>query len=212
MTEPDVALTDYGLAVECALFVALLGRQEGGDPRLRRPWQLFFGAGAVAALAGGTVHGFFLDPATVGARVLWPLALLAVGGSALAAWAIGARLLLAPAGARVLEALAAAAWLAYAAAVLAGRQAFAIALIAYLPATLFLLVALALRYRATRQPAGLAGLLGLGATLVGAAVQHGRLAVHPIYFNHNALYHVIQAGAFVLLYVAARRLAGGRPC
>jgi hypothetical protein len=30
--------------------------------------------------------------------------------------------------------------------------------------------------------------------------------------NHNALYHVIQAGALWLLSATARRLAGGRPC
>jgi hypothetical protein len=209
VTEPDVTLTDYGLAAECALFAWLLGRRAGGDPGQGARWTLFFVAGAVAAAAGGTVHGFFLDPATAGARLLWPLTLIAVGGSALAAWAIGARLLLAPAGARALEGVAAAAWVAYAGAVLGGAQAFAVALAAYLPATLFLSVAVAARYRQTREPALLAGLLGLGGTLAAAAVQHGRVAVHPVYFNHNALYHVIQAGAFLLLFAAARRLTGG---
>jgi hypothetical protein len=215
MTEPDVTLTDYGLAAECALFAWLLGRRDswhGGDSRQRVRWILFFAAGAIATAAGGTVHGFFLDPATTGARLLWPLALLAVGGSALAAWAIGARLLLGPAGARALEGVAAAAWVAYAGAVLGGARTFAVALGAYLPATLFLLVAFTARYRQAREPVLLAGLLGLGGTLVAAAAQHGRLAVHPVYFNHNALYHVIQAGALWLLFAAARRLAGGRPC
>jgi hypothetical protein len=212
MTEPDVTLTDYGLAAECALFAWLLARRDGSDPRLRARWMLFFVAGAIATAAGGTVHGFFLDPTTAGARLLWPLALLAVGGSGLAAWAIGARLLLTPAGARTVEGVAVAAWVAYGGAVLGGAHAFEVALGAYLPATLFLFVAVALEYRRTRQPAFLAGLVGLGSTLVAAAVQHGRLAVHPVYFNHNALYHAIQAGALLLLFAAARRLAGGRPC
>ena len=212
MTEPDVTLTDYGLAAECALFAWLLGRRDASDAGQRARWILFFVAGAVAAAVGGTVHGFFLDPASPGARLLWPLALLAVGGSALAAWAIGARLLLPPAGARGLEGVAVAAWVAYAGAVLGGARTFAIALGAYLPATLFLFVAFAARYRRMRERAFLAGLLGLVGTLVAAAVQHGRVAIHPVYFNHNALYHVIQAGALVLLFAAARRLAGGRPC
>jgi hypothetical protein len=212
MTEPDVTLTDYGLAAECALFAWLLGRRREDDPGQRARWTLFFAAGAVATAAGGTVHGFFLDPATTGARLLWPLALLAVGGAALAAWGIGARLLLRPAGARALEGVAAAAWVAYAGAVLAGARSFSVALAAYAPATLFLIVAVAARYRRTREPAFLAGLVGLGGTLVAAAAQHGRLGVHPVYFNHNALYHVIQAGALWLLFATARRLAGGRPC
>jgi hypothetical protein len=212
MTEPDVTLTDYGLAVECALFAWLLRRGDAGDAGQRARWILFFVAGAVAAAVGGTVHGFFLDPAGPGARLLWPLALLAVGGSALAGWAIGARLLLSPAGARGLEGVAVAAWVAYAGAVLGGARTFAVALGAYLPATLFLFAAFIARYRRTREPVFLAGLLGLGGTLVAAAAQHGRLAAHPVYFNHNALYHVIQAGALWLLFAAARRLAGGRPC
>jgi hypothetical protein len=212
MTEPDVTLTDYGLAAECALFAWLLGRRDASDSGQRARWILFFVAGAVAAAAGGTVHGFFLDPATADARLLWPLALLAVGGSAVAGWAIGARLLLRPAGARALEGVAVAAWVAYAGAVLSGARTFAVALGAYLPATVFLFVAVAARYRRTREPAFLAGLLGLVATLVAAAAQHGRFAVHPVYFNHNALYHVTQAGALWLLFAAARRLAGGRPC
>jgi hypothetical protein len=212
MTEPDVTLTDYGLAAECALFAWLLGRRDASDAGQRARWILFFVAGAVATAAGGTVHGFFPDPASGGARLLWPLALLAVGGSALAAWAIGARLLLGPAGARALEGVAVAAWVAYAGAVVGGAQTFAVALGAYLPATLFLVVAFAARYRRTRERAVLAGLLGLGGTFLAAAAQHGRLAVHPVYFNHNALYHVIQAGALVLLFAAARRLVGERSC
>jgi uncharacterized protein DUF6962 len=211
MTEPDVTLTDYGLAAECALFAWLLGRRDASDARQRVRWSLFFVAGAVAAAAGGTVHGFFLDPASTGARLLWPVALLAVGGSALAAWAIGARLLLPPTGAVGLEGVAVAAWVAYAGAVLGGARTFAIALGAYLPATLFLFVAFALRYRRMREGALLAGMVGLVGTLVAAAVQHGRVAIHPVYFNHNALYHVIQAGALVLLLAAARRLARGYP-
>jgi hypothetical protein len=212
MTEPDVSLTDYGLAVECALLAWLLGRRDASDAGQRARWVLFFVAGAIATAAGGTVHGFFLDPASAGARLLWPLALLAVGGSAVAAWGIGARLLLRPAAARALEGAAIGAWLIYATAVVAGARTFAVALGAYLPATLFLVVALGARYHWTRERALLAGLVGLGGTFVAAAAQHGRLAVHPVYFNHNALYHVIQAGALLLLFAAARRLVGGSSC
>ncbi len=189
MTEPDVALTDYGLAAECALFAYLLHR--GGDPR----WVVFFAAGAVASLAGGTVHGFFLDPATAGARLLWPVALLAVGVTAVAAWAIGGRLLLTPSPARAVEVAAAAAWLAYAALVLGGAQAFGLAVAAYLPAALFLLAGFVVRYRRTGERGLLIGALGLGVTFLAAAVQRA---------GHNAVHHGIQAGGLVLLFAAAR--------
>jgi hypothetical protein len=42
--------------------------------------------------------------------------------------------------------------------------------------------------------------------LVAALVQRVGLAPHPVYFNHNALYHLLQGVALLLFYLAARRL------
>ncbi|HEV8306681.1 MAG TPA: hypothetical protein VGW35_03360 [Methylomirabilota bacterium] len=205
MTEPDVTLTDYGLAAECALLAYLVGRLDRPRAALRQRFVLFFGSAGLAALLGGTVHGFFLDPTTASARLLWPATLLAVGLSALAAWAIGARMQFTGAVARRLEAVAAVEWLAYAlAVVLGGAQAFAFVILNYLPAAVFLFVAFVLAYRRTGAQPLLVGTLGLVGTFVAAAVQYGRLALHPVYMNHNALYHVIQAGALLLLYQGAR--------
>src|SRR5205823_6043329 len=119
MTEPDVALTDYALALECTVFAYLLQRREHA---------LFFGSAAVASLAGGTVHGFFLDARTLGNAVLWRLTLIAIG------------------------------------------------------------------------------VAGLGLIFIAAAAQQARIALHPRYFNHNALYHLIQALALWLLFLGLRRL------
>jgi hypothetical protein len=82
MTEPDVALTDYGLAIECALFSYLLYRRGGQQP-LRGWFVLFFASTGLAAFTGGTVHGFFLDVETKGYAILWPLTLVAIGITAL---------------------------------------------------------------------------------------------------------------------------------
>ncbi len=197
MTEPEIALTDYGLAAECAVLAAWLARGGGARRPLGRRWLLFFGAGAVAAAVGGTVHGFVLDAATAGARLLWPLTLLAVGVSTAAAYAVAARLLLAPVAAGVAEAVVAAAGLGYAAAVAVGIDAFGLAVAAYLPAAVLLLAAFLGDYRRTGERPLLAGLLGVLATFVGAAVQSA---------GHNALYHAVQAAALLGLYAAARRL------
>ncbi|MBI3454778.1 MAG: hypothetical protein HY002_03175 [Candidatus Rokubacteria bacterium] len=208
MTEPDVTLTDYGLAVECALFACLLERPGARRGPLRAWFVLFFGSAGLAALAGGTVHGFFLDPATAGARVLWPLTLLASGATALAAWAIGARIQFAEAAARRIEIAAALEFSAYAAIVVLGDQAFAVAVLNYLPAALFLLVVFGLAYRRTGERPILIGTLGLGATFVASAVQQAGVSLHPVYVNHNALYHLIEAGALFLLFQGARHFVG----
>src|SRR5215470_18589794 len=92
MTEPDVTLTDYVLFAECAAFAWLIARRPSYLMGLRRWTVLFFVFTALAALFGGTVHGFFPETGSIG-RVLWKFSMLAIGLTALAAWLIGAHLL-----------------------------------------------------------------------------------------------------------------------
>lgn len=207
MTEPDVTLTDYALALECALFTWLLARRGGIRQPLQRWWALFFGAVGLAALTGGTVHGFFLDPQTTGHAILWPATLLAIGLASLAAWVIGAELILPAVAVRGVAAAAGLGFAGYAAVVLLADRRFFVAVAAYLPAALFLVVALAVVYRRRCQRAALTGLAGLGLTFAAAAVQQGGVALHPVYFNHNALYHLIQAVGLFLLFRSSRGLA-----
>lgn len=207
MTEPDVALTDYGLAIECAVLVYLLYRRRDRDEHGRplRFWlALFLGSGGVGALIGGTVHGFFSDAGTAGAAILWPTSLLAIGASALAAWVIGARIQFSEAVARRIEIAAALEFAAYGFVVLFGARAFTIAVINYLSAAMFLLVVFLLAYRRTRERLVLVGTLGLAATFVAAGIQQGGVGLHLMSFDHNALYHVIQAGALLMLFLGFR--------
>jgi hypothetical protein len=204
MTEPDVALTDYALAIECALFAYLLGRRRQAAGPLRLWLLFFFGSAAAASLAGGTVHGFFLDVQTLGNAVLWRLTLIAIGVTALSAWAIGAGVLFPAARARRITIAAAAAWAGYSVVALFLTQRFLLAVIFYLPATVFLLVGLSVAYARAREPRVLVAIAGLSLMFVAAAVQQARIALHPISFNHNALYHLIQAVALSLLFLGLR--------
>ena len=71
------------------------------DARRLRPWlTLFFASVSAASLCGGLVHGFFLDEQSLGAKILWPMTLLATGVTALSLWAIGAKLLFSSRNAR----------------------------------------------------------------------------------------------------------------
>jgi hypothetical protein len=202
MTEPDVALTDYALAIECALFAYLVRPREHA---------LFFGSAAVASFAGGTVHGFFLDARTSGSAVLWRLTLIAIGVTATSAWTIGARVLFPAPTARRITVAAAAAFAAYCVLTLFITQDFRTAVVFYLPAVVFLLVALSVAYARVRERAILVAVAGLGLMLIAAAVQQARITLHPMYFNHNALYHLIQAVALWLLFLGLRRLHADAP-
>jgi hypothetical protein len=199
VTEPDVALTDWGLALEAAVFAILLARR--GPPV--REWCLFFGATAVAALLGGLVHGFFLDPGARAGPVLWRLALGAVGLAAYAAWRLGAALLFSPRTARLAGRLAALEYAAYLAVLVAVSDRYQVAVAQYLPAAAFLLVALAREGRRRRPGAG-AGAAGLVLTGVAGAGREAGWALPGLGLSPNALYHVLQAVALAGLFLAAR--------
>jgi hypothetical protein len=69
-----------------------------------------------------------------------------------------------------------------------------------------LLFAFAVVYGRDPRPSMFAGVIGMALTVVAAYVQQRGSAVHPVHFNHNALYHVIQAVGLLLIYRAGRIL------
>ena len=206
IAEPDVTLTDYGLALETALFAYLLLR--GGNRRssLRTWFAVFFGSASVASLAGGTVHGLALEPEMVGHRILWSATLIAIGVTALSAWVIGSRIQFSPSVARRVWLAATLEFVGYCAVVLSVTQKLLVAIVDYLPAAVDLLVVFSSLYARSRERHALIGLGGLVLTFVAAGVQQGKVGIHPVYFDHNALYHLIQAVAFAMLFWSARRL------
>jgi hypothetical protein len=206
MTEPDVTLTDYALFVECALFAWLVARIGVRSSALRRWVVVFFGSTALAAVFGGTVHGFFAGETSGVGRGLWALSMLAIGAAALAGWAIGAHLLLSPERADWVVRAAAIVTAVYAAVILFVNDSFGVAIAGYLPAAIFLFVAfIRVAQRGQFNWARL-GAWGLALSFAAAAIQLLRIAPHPTYFNHNALYHLVQAVALALVFVASRRM------
>ena len=207
ITDPAVTLTDYGLAIECAILLALLARPQASDETLRLWFLVFFAAAAAASLFGGTVHGFFKAADSPGRAILWPLTLLSILLSGLAAWFAAARLELQPRAERWARITATAVIMLLAAQVMFATRNFAIAIVGYLPSTLFLLFALVSAYRRRKERSIAWGIAGLSLTLVAALVQRLRIAVHPVYLDHNAFYHVIQGVGFWMIYKAARYLS-----
>lgn len=203
MAEVDVVITDYLLAIECAAFACAL---EPSDA-LARWLASMFVALAIGSAAGGTVHGFCRDGST-GERVLWPLALLALGFAALSAWGAGACLVASDTWIARIVAFACVAWLAYAAVVVAGAQTFAVAIANYLAASAFLTVGLAAEFVRTRQGGALVAAVGMGLVFAGAGMQQGRVACRGLRLTHNGLFHVVQAVALAIIFCGARRLTG----
>lgn len=214
MTEPDVALTDYALALEGILFLVLLQRGRARSWGMRSWFSLFFASVSAASVCGGTVHGFFLDEQTLGHMILWPTTLLAIGVTALSAWAIGAKLLFSRRVARWVLVVAVLQFAFYCIVVLFRTEEFWVAILDNLPAVLFLIIALGLAYRREKQRSLLLAAGGLAWNLVAALLRQLGIGIHPVYFNHNALCHVLQAVALFLFFLGSRWLVcakRGRP-
>ena len=211
MTEPAVTLTDYAIAIECAVFVFALARLDAREVELRFWFIVFFVSIGVASALGGTVHGFFLPATSSGRAILWPATLLSILVASAAAWTIGAILQLDRRRAILVRRLALAQLAIFSLVVLFVTSRFYVAILAYLPSAVFLLYALIAAFRRRPRRPIQWGILGLSLTLGGAAVQQLRIGVHPVYFNHNAVYHVIQIVAFWMIFVAAKSISTDQP-
>jgi hypothetical protein len=82
ITEPVTMLTDYALAAASLAFAALLYRTLGPQNRVSAwLWCAGFFTSAVAALVGGTYHGFALEFDASTLRVFWNVIVYAMGAS-----------------------------------------------------------------------------------------------------------------------------------
>ena len=210
ISEPVTLITDYLLA----LFTAALGWRLGRAARVaewsgfvqtaRRQdwWSVAFLATAAAGAAGGTVHGFQLAMARTLTNVLW---LLTLESLVVAAFAV------------VSAALGFLGWgrtatfsATFAAAVVFGsyglwvvkNPVFLSAIVAY-AAAFVVLVGIRLFVRPL-DGAGRLLIAGVALSAVAAVIQQSGIAIHRN-FNHNDLYHVVQAIAIFLLYRSAMR-------
>lgn len=206
LMEPDVTLTDYGLAIECMVLTGLVYAYGTPGNALRFWFTAFFVALGVAALIGGTFHGFIGSQSPLGRTALWPATLVALGVAALALWNIGATLILSKRVADWVFWGALFAFAVYVLLILFSSRAFWIAIINYMPASVFLLVAFLVVYSRSGMNYLLVGVIGIVLTFIAATVQHTGISIHARYFNHNALYHLIQAVALFLIYWTARVL------
>jgi len=202
LDEVVVGITDYLLALECTLFAWML-QAGSGWRQVRLLFAAFFGVTALASLAGGTSHIFFAQSTSLPADVLWKATVLSLGATAFAAWGIGASLLFKKPTQGWIIKLAAAEFLVYAIYVASIDDRFIVAITNYIPAACFLALCFAVRYWQSRRAPILFGLAGLGVTAIAAQAQRARFALHPLYFNHNATYHAVQAIGLFLIFIAA---------
>lgn len=207
MHDAAVALTDYALAVENAVLALLLwrARRKGAlSQSASVSWLvLFFAAIALSSALGATFHGFIADEKTFLGRVMWRAVMITIGVVALTG-ANAAGAMWSEKMKRLVWIIAALAFVAYCLIVIFVSQDFRNAILIYLPAAVFLLVSFISKYVRSGNGRALVGAVGLVLTFVAAAVQQSGLSIAALHLDHNALYHIVQAVALVLVYIGAR--------
>ena len=205
ISEPATLVTDYLLAIFTAVLALRLLRaaNHAGSPgiaRERRWWSAAFALTAVAGASGGTVHGFQHALVPKVADVLWLVSLESLVAASFAV--VGGAIAFADLGQPLRSRAASAAALLFAVygLWLAGRPIFLFAIVAY-AAAFAVLVAIRLRVRPL-DASGRLVLWGVAVSVAAAAIQQSGWAIHR-YFNHNDLYHVVQAVGVWLLYRGA---------
>jgi hypothetical protein len=207
ISEPATIVTDYLLAIFTAVLAFRLLRAanhagSSGSARERRWWSAAFALTAVAGASGGTVHGFQHALARGVADVFWIASLESLVGASFAV--VGGAIAFADLAPplRLRATTAAAVSFAVYGFWLAGRPIFLLAIVAY-AAGFAVLVGIRLRVRPL-DASGRLVLWGVAVSLAAAAIQQSGWAIHR-FFNHNDLYHVVQAVAVWLLYRGAVR-------
>jgi hypothetical protein len=199
MLEPAVTLTDYALTVESLVFAFLLHGRPGPSVWARN----LFLALALSSGLGGTYHGFCGDLETMGGQLTWRLTLVAIGVVALACWQLSATFYSTKFGPWI-ERLSLVVFLGYGMYVTVFSQDFRVAILNYLPPVFFLLFTLIRAYVQTHQRFHWWSIAGLILTFIAAGIQQTKVALSPA-FDHNAIYHLVQAVALALIFVGLRR-------
>ena len=203
--DPDVALTDLGLALLGGYLGWRLWKAPG--PRmLLRTGALLMGGLASAALWGAVFHAFFpAGTASLPGFLAWVPVALSIVVAASVMLELSLRLLLPRIQSRPRRSILATYAASFAVVVLLVDESFSSIVYFYTPALTLLLIAAGQQAIRSRDTGWTLIAIGLIMSAGAAMLQQAKVSVHPVYFDHNAVYHVVQGIALVFLYFGWRR-------
>ena len=155
---------------------------------------------------GGTFHGFLSNESTWGHRIIWSGTLLVIGVTAASAWLIGGLLFNKESNFPRWICFAVISFLRYAFAVIFITQNFLLAILNYLPALIFLLIVVIIKYLDNKESYFLWIAIGILLSFFAAFVQQAKIGINPYYFNYNSTYDLIEAIALFLIFFGAKKL------
>jgi hypothetical protein len=208
--DPDVVLTDLALA----LLGATLGWRLWTGPgrgMMARSGVAIMSALASAAFWGAMFHAFFpAGTATSSGFMAWIPVVISIVVVAAALLELGLRVSTTRLPPRARHAIVAAYAACFAAVALLVDSSFSTIVRFYAPTLLLFLIVAAWQAVRTRSAGWTLIAVSFAISGLAAALQQARVSIHPEHFDRNALYHVLQGVALVLLYRGFRRVPEGR--
>jgi hypothetical protein len=201
ITEPVTLITDYLLALECLIFaVLLLQKAKNETPMLL--WAISFITIAIAAITGGTYHGFIRSLSVPVSSTLWKITLYSIGVST---WCMLSGMILAALKGIVRKVFLILAVIQFLGFVILISRSYEYKYVIhdYVPAMAVILALCILRLS---KPYAIWIIGGILVSFAAAGIQLTGFTLHRN-FNHNDLYHVIQMLGMYLLYGGGKRLA-----
>jgi hypothetical protein len=191
--------------VETAVFAILLWRQQPAR-MARRVAALIFVCLCASSVTGGSYHGFFPGgtEGPGGGWAVWITTMLIIGVAASLAWILFFLLLGVERGLRGVGVAGTAAFLVYAYVVVRIDHSFRVSAIASAAPVLALLVLMLVRAVRDGHRNAMVASAAIVLMLAAAVLQQLHVGLHPVWFNHNALYHVLEGIGFAGLFVALR--------
>jgi hypothetical protein len=209
--DPDVVLTDLALALLGAYLGWRLARLPGGG-RMARSGAVIMAALASAAFWGAVFHAFFpAGTATRSGFLAWSPVVLSILVVAAALLELGLRVAAPRLPATARGAIVAAYAGTFAGVALLVDESYATIVRFYAPVVLLFLVVAGRQAVRSRSPAWALIAASFAISVLAAVLQQARVSIHPEHFDHNAVYHVLQGAALVLLYRGFRRVPEGSP-
>jgi hypothetical protein len=204
ITEPTTMLTDYLLAGYTLYIAARLFSGTNAKHLPRRLWGYGFVATAMAALLGGTAHGFVNYLSEFAQALIWKGTLYCIGAASCLMLLGIVNSTFSGRTCTILVFLTIAKFALFGFWMIEHND-FKYVIYDYVPAMLIILVIQIWLLFSSRPPAAGWLVCGILVSFAAAGVQQSGFALHQ-HFNHNDLYHVIQLGAMYLLFRGASLL------
>lgn len=205
--EFDVAITDLLLFAESAIVVYFLWQRQSTQTLLRRLLILLFLALGASSLLGALFHAFFPAKATTtGGFAFWMLVAASIGITACTVWCINALIFKGQKFFKMILPLVVLYMVAFMYVVFFINYQFKTIILFYAPPMIVLALVSLIKFLRDHNFAWIGVFTGVMLSFVAATIQYLQISIHPVYFNFNALYHVIQGISLAIIFLFFRSL------